>query len=244
MERPLFEWSSEDGDTLRLISDTLHTYQSFVSRKDTSDQIIQDTMQDFSAFHNVAILRDGLQGRADSLSYRESDSLIILYGNPILWMDTTQLSGDTINISMEGGEIKEVLILGNGFIITSPDSIFFNQIKGRKITAYFHEGKLYQTDVEGNAESIYFPLDTEGAYIAMNKIICSRIEMFFENNNVTGTAFLEQPTGEIIAMKEVNEENSILKGYQNLNHLKPGDIEEERALKVGNRISMKSELSQ
>lgn len=243
-QRPLFEWSSEDGDTLRLVSDTLYTYQTITSRKDSLQQEIRDTTQDFSAYYDVSILREDMQGRADSLSYKESDSLIILYGNPVLWMDTTQLSGDTIFISMVEGEIRDVLIKGNGFIITSPDSIFFNQIKGRKITAYFRDGDLYQTDVEGNAESIYFPLDEAGAYIAMNKIICSRIEMTFENSSVTGVSFLEDPTGDLTSMKEVNAENSILKGYQDLNHLRPKNIEKERVLKMGNVMQIKPALSQ
>lgn len=243
-QRPLFEWSSEEGDTLRLVSDTLFTYQTIVSGKDTLGQQVNDTTQDFSAYYDVAILREDMQGRADSLSYKESDSLIILYGNPILWMDTTQLSGDTIFISMVEGEVKDVLIKGNGFIITSPDSIFFNQIKGRKITAYFKDGDLYQTDVEGNAESIYFPLDEAGRYIAMNKIICSRIEMTFENNTVTGVAFLENPTGDLISMKEVNAENSILKGYQDLNQFRPSTMENERVLTKGDVLNMKGALKQ
>lgn len=243
-QRPLFEWSSEEGDTLRLVSDTLFTYQTIVSGKDTLGQLVNDTTQDFSAYYDVAILREDMQGRADSLSYKESDSLIILYGNPILWMDTTQLSGDTIFISMVEGEVKDVLIKGNGFIITSPDSIFFNQIKGRKITAYFKDGDLYQTDVEGNAESIYFPLDEAGRYIAMNKIICSRIEMTFENNTVTGVAFLENPTGDLISMKEVNAENSILKGYQDLNQFRPSTMENERVLTKGDVLNMKGALKQ
>ncbi len=243
-QRPLFEWSSEEGDTLRLVSDTLFTYQTIVSGKDTLGQQVNDTTQDFSAYYDVAILREDMQGRADSLSYKESDSLIILYGNPILWMDTTQLSGDTIFISMVEGEVKDVLIKGNGFIITSPDSIFFNQIKGRKITAYFKDGDLYQTDVEGNAESIYFPLDEAGRYIAMNKIVCSRIEMTFENNTVTGVAFLENPTGDLISMKEVNAENSILKGYQDLNQFRPSTMENERVLTKGDVLNMKGALKQ
>ena len=232
-QRPLLEWSNEEGDTLKLISDTLLTYRTIVSRRDTTGLLVSDTTQDFSAYHQVAIIREDFHGRADSLAYKESDSLIVLYGNPILWMDTTQLSGDTIFISIREGEIRDVLIKGNGFIITSPDSIFFNQIKGRTITAWFEDGDLYKTDVEGNAESIYFPLDEAGAYIAMNKIICSRIEMTFENSAVTGVSFLEKPTGDLISMKEVNAENSILKGYQNLGHLRPVDIATERLLQTG-----------
>src|SRR5690625_6630464 len=102
--------------------------------------------------------------------------MIVLFGEPILWMDTTQLSGDTIFINIVEGAIHDVLIRGNAFIITSPDSVFFNQIKGRDIKAYFEEGKLVRTDVEGNAESIYFPLDEENAYIGRSEEHTSELQ--------------------------------------------------------------------
>lgn len=231
--RPMFEWSDEKNDTMFLISDTLLTYQTVTSVKDSAGvEIASDTTQDFTAFFNVSILRHDVTGRADSLAYHEKDSMIVLFGEPILWMDTTQLSGDTIFINIVEGAIHDVLIRGNAFIITSPDSVFFNQIKGRDIKAYFEDGKLVRTDVEGNAESIYFPLDEENAYIGMNKIVCSKIEMYFEENNVTGIAFLDKPTGDLFSMNEVNEENSILKGYKNLSHLRPIDVESERKIPV------------
>lgn len=231
LQRPMFEWTNENQDTLYLISDTLLTFQTVVSERDSAGVEISDTTQDFTAFHDVAILRDDVKGRADSLAYLEKDSVIVLYGDPILWMDTTQLSGDTIFMNIVDGTIHDVLIRGNAFIITSPDSIFFNQIKGRDIKAYFEEGKLVRTDVEGNAESIYFPLDEQGAYIGMNKIVCSKIEMYFEENNVTGIAFLDQPSGDLFSMKEVDDANSVLKGYQNRGSLRPVSIESERKIK-------------
>lgn len=229
--RPMFEWTNENNDTLYLISDTLLTFQTISSDQDSAGMEILDTTQDFTAFYDVAILRDDVRGRADSLAYLEKDSVIVLYGDPILWMDTTQLSGDTIFINIVEGTIHDVLIRGNAFIITSPDSVFFNQIKGRDIKAYFEEGRLVRTDVEGNAESIYFPLDEQGAYIGMNKIVCSKIEMYFEENNVTGIAFLDQPTGDLYAMNEVDDENSVLQGYEDRGSLRPLSIESERKIK-------------
>src|SRR5690625_7843067 len=96
-------------------------------------------------------------------------------------------------INIVEGAIHDFLIRGNAFIITSPDSVFFNQIKGRDIKAYFEEGKLVRTDVEGNAESIYFPLDEENAYIGMNIIVCSKIDMYFVEIYVTGIDLLVHP---------------------------------------------------
>ncbi|WP_236974388.1 OstA-like protein [Membranihabitans maritimus] len=231
--RPLFEWIGEEGDTMRLVSDTLITNQVVDSIDMESDSIgnfKKDTFQNFFAYHNVSILRNDVEGKADSVVYDEVDSLIYLFGDPVLWMDTTQLTGDTISIVIKNGDIQRVLINGNAFVITSPDSIFFNQIKGRQIIAFFEDGKLSTTHVDGNAESIYFPVDSENAYLGMNKIICSRIEMFFEENNVTGISFLEKPTGEIIEMTRVEPDNSVLKGFVNRDYLRPRGLFIERQL--------------
>lgn len=231
--RPLFQWIGDSGDTMYMISDTLITSQSVSEHLvDSTETVAVDTFQNFKAFYNVAILKNGLRGRSDSIAFNEKDSLITLFGNPVMWMDTTQLYGDTIFITMEGGEIDKVLIKGNAFVITSPDSIYFNQITGRTIIADFQEGELVFTEVIGNAESIYFILDEELAYIGMNKIICSRIEMTFEESNVVGISFLENTNGELFEMKSVSDENSFLKGYSDKNFLRPLSIEMERKINV------------
>ncbi|GAA5221070.1 hypothetical protein GCM10025777_17000 [Membranihabitans marinus] len=232
-QRPLFQWIGDSGDTMYMISDTLITSQSVDEKLvDSTETVVRDTFQNFKAYYDVAILRDGVRGRADSIAFNEKDSLITLFGNPVMWMDTTQLYGDTIFITMEGGEIDKVLIKGNAFVITSPDSIYFNQITGRTIIADFLDGELVYTEVVGNAESIYFILDEELAYIGMNKIICSRIEMTFEESNVVGISFLENTNGELFEMKSVSDENSFLKGYSDKNILRPLSIEMERKMDV------------
>lgn len=226
-QRPLFQWMNDAGDTMNMISDTLITSEDYVVRN-LEDSATIDTFQNFRAYYDVSIVRAGMQGRADSIAYNEQDSIIVLYGNPILWMDTTQLYGDTIRIIIDNGDIDRVLINGNAFVISSPDSIYFNQIKGREITATFIDGKLDQTVVEGNAESIYFILDDEGAYIGMNNLVCSRIEMTFEENNVVGIAFLKQSNGELYEMEAVTDDNAYLKGYANKDAQRPKTIKQER----------------
>ena len=40
-----------------------------------------------------------IKGKCDSLIYKITDSLILMYNNPIIWFDEYQVTSDNINIS-------------------------------------------------------------------------------------------------------------------------------------------------
>ena len=44
----------------------------------------------------MKIISDNLTGKCDSLSFNQNDSLIKLYGSPIIWIDGYQVTSDTI----------------------------------------------------------------------------------------------------------------------------------------------------
>src|SRR5690606_39267521 len=50
----------------------------------------------FLAYHHVLMWSDSLQGKCDSLSYSEKDSLLTLFLNPVLWPKAGQMHGAVI----------------------------------------------------------------------------------------------------------------------------------------------------
>jgi len=128
--RPLL--SIADKDTLFLASDTLLSTQA----NDT------DTTRLMEAYEDVRIFKEDLQAIADSLAFISKDSLFKLFRDPILWSDTSQFKGDSIFIQMKDGGIDKIYLYGNAFIVTTPDLQFFNQIKGKNITAFFVDNEL------------------------------------------------------------------------------------------------------
>jgi len=195
-----------EGDSLYLASDTLTAI--------TEDTLQNDSNRVFLAYHDVRIYKSNLQAVCDSLTYHSQDSLFRLFRNPLLWSDTSQFKADTIHMSMKSGQIDRVFLIEDALILNSPDQVYYNQVKGKDITAFFRDEQLRRMQVEGNAESIYYAKDDFGAYVGVNYIICSEMMLFFGDNQVESIKFFTQPDGKAYPMRQVNHEKLKLEGVR------------------------------
>ncbi len=200
----LFKSLIED-DTLFLRSDTLISVRS--------DSFALDSARLFYAFEDVRILKTDFQAVCDSLVYNGQDSLFQFFKNPIVWSDTSQFTADTISMILRNNTLDTIILKKNSFIINSPDDIYYNQIKGRDIFAFFTNNELDNLDVLGNAESVYYLLDDAKAYIAVNKTICSDMELDFGNNTVKKIKCYPEPKAQLIPMKKANHKELQIKGF-------------------------------
>ena len=192
-----------DGDSLFIKADSLRFTQ--VSETDTS-KIMR-------AFHRVKMYKSDMQAVCDSLVYRESDSVFILYRQPILWADTSQFTADTIEMRLRNKKLDLIYLKQNAFIVNTTDEVFFNQIKGRTIQAHLTDNELDRMDIVGNAETIYYVQDDDKAYIGVNKAVCSRIRVFFGNNAVDRIRMYQDPSGQMTPMDLFDHEANQLEGF-------------------------------
>ncbi len=186
-----------DKDTMFLSADTL------ISFKDT---LQKNNPRLLRAYHDVRIFKSDMQAVCDSLSYSDMDSTFRLYRKPIMWSDTSQFSGDTIHILLANKKMDKLFLNNKGFIINALENDFYNQIKGKKITAFFVNGKVNRMKVFGNAESVYFATDEKDAYIGVNRVTCSDMMVYWggEKNKVENIKFYAQPKGKMTPIKDAN----------------------------------------
>lgn len=204
--RPLMLMASED-DTLFMSADT------FFSFKQPLDTTYTDSSQVLTAYPAVKIYKKDMQGVADSFVYHSRDSAFYFFKQPYLWTDTTQFSGEEIKVEIASGQINHVFIDRKAMVITSPDAIYFNQVKGKQIDAGFKDNALQRTDVYGNAEALYYLLDEDDAYIGANQTVSSKLSLLFEENQVTDIYFYEKPTGTIDPMGLIPKAGIQLEGF-------------------------------
>ncbi|MFK7972811.1 MAG: OstA-like protein [Bacteroidia bacterium] len=160
-------------DTLYLTADTLF------SLKDTNSHRI------FRAYHGTFFFLNEMQGHADSLVYFYEDSVMYLFGHPILWSDSTQITADTIIIYMKNEQADSLSLKRNCFIVSQLDSLAFNQLKGTNMEAKFKDNNLDWLLVKGNSESIFFAEDDEKeSYTAVTKASAQQMRITFANNAV------------------------------------------------------------
>ncbi|MEM8970082.1 MAG: OstA-like protein [Bacteroidota bacterium] len=191
-----------EGDTLYLAADTLISVEDSIP---ANERIL--------AYPNVRIYRSDLQGIADSLAYHIVDSMLYFFQDPVLWAQDSQIEADSINIELLNGQIHKMNATDNSFVVSTDTLSNFNQIKGRDMEAFFDEGNISNINVYGNGESIYFPLQDDSIIVAMNRILCSDIYIFFEDNELTSIKFDKKPEGKFIPPHEITPENTKLEGF-------------------------------
>jgi hypothetical protein len=140
-----------------------------------------------------------------------------------LWSEGSQITADSINITIVNGGIERLNAISNSFIISVDSLEDYNQVKGRSLTAYFKEGQIDRVDVTGNGESIYFVFDENkpDLMIGMNKILCSNMKIVFGNNTVQKISFYTSPEGAFIPPHELEEKDKLLEGFKWHIQLKP-----------------------
>lgn len=192
-----------DGDTLHIHGDTITAY----SRTDSLGDFKQ-----IKVFRGVKIYKSDLQGKCDSLSYSSRDSAFQMYYSPIIWSDSSQVTGDTIFLTMKNNRLDSLKIFFNGFIISENDLGLYNQIKGRNMFGKFQNNDLRQVYVSGNGQTIYFPKDDKDEYIGMNRALCSNILIKLKDNEVRSITFLNKPEAKLHPLNEAQGELAKLEG--------------------------------
>jgi len=192
-----------EKDILYLTADTL---VSLNSKK--------DSIRKLYAYKNVQIYKSDLSGKCDSLGYDVKDSIIHFYQKPIIWTNDSQSQADSISLFLVNQKLKEMDLRGHSFVISKDSLDHFNQIKGRKIWVIFQEdSKLKRVNVEGNGESIYFVVDDKKITTGLNRVDCSRMNMFFADNQVKKIVFITKPEAKFAPPTEWNEDLQVLDGF-------------------------------
>ena len=172
--QPLLSYPLE-GDSLFLKADTLINQKVQLDSNQESSMLI--------AKLGVKLKNKNTYGTSRDFVFDQQDSVITMWGAPILWSDSTQLTGDTIRIYISNNEVRRVTLIDNAFIL-SPDSIGnFNQIKGLKIENFLDGEKIVKSHVNNNAELFYL-VENEGLYEGVNLTKSSEMTFLFDDDGI------------------------------------------------------------
>lgn len=203
----LVDWSGED--TMYVHADTL-----FRQRDSIYDNV--------KAYFNVRFFRKDVQGICDSLYYSGKDSVITLYREPVLWSDNNQLSGNKINIFTKNKKVNKVVIQESAIAIQHNDSVFYNQLSGKVITAYLDSNQLKKINVDGNAETVFYPIDdADSTYIGLNKTKSSFVVMHLKNKKLDKVVFTPAADGAMYPMDNVTDAELYLQNFFWLEEQRP-----------------------
>ncbi len=149
-------------DTIYLHADTLCTLINHVV-----NDSVNDSVRVLRAFNQVRFYRSDIQGICDSLQLSEADTIINMYRHAVVWNLERQIFGDEINIHLNDSTADWATLPTGGFMAEHLGEIYYDQLSGKKMKAYFENKELRQLDVDGNVQVIMFPQEKDSTYNKM-----------------------------------------------------------------------------
>ena len=184
--------------------------QSDSTQQDTTpiERVIPDdsTYKMIKAYRNVKMFRTQSQMVCDSLVSLNTDSIIRMYKQPIMWNDNNQIIADSAKIHTQNQRIKRAEFMGEPIMGIEIDTMYYNQVKGKEMIAYFDNGQVYRNDVNGNAQTIYFLQEEDAPDVtALMYIESSGITFYLVDGEMDKITYKQNPEYVLYPMSMVPE---------------------------------------
>ena len=195
------------GDTLRLLTRNPDT--------DSVYRIVQ-------AYRKVRIYREDVQAVCDSLVFNSKDSCMTMFFDPVVWNGPQQVLGEKIRVFLNDSTVEWAHVENQALIVEQVDADQFNQISGREVKAYFANGRIDRSDVEGNVMVVYYYTE-EGDSIAfgMNTTECTYLTAYMKEGLVDKLYIKDQSNGVFYPVTQVPTGKDKLSNFAWLNKLRP-----------------------
>ena len=178
-------------DTTGGVSDTL-IVRSLVMES------VRDTLPRLIAIDSVRVLRGELSAlSAHAVFFTRGDS-ILLRGSPVVWYQESQTTGDSIDVSLEERQLREVFVMGNALTLSGADSLRparYDQLAGETLRMVFADRRLRTIRADVRAMSIYYAYEDTAA----NGVTTStgdRITLLFDEGRVRSISIVGGVEGE------------------------------------------------
>ena len=199
------------GDTLYLHADTLQM------------TTIDTTFREVKAYHGVRFYRTDLQGVCDSMQFNSRDSVLYMFTDPVIWNEQYQLYGDTIAIYMNDSTIDYAHVIQFAFAAQHIDSTYYNQLKGNDLKAYFEGQAVRRIDVAGSAETLYYPIENDGAKAGLNTLKSGFLTIWVLDNQLEKLKVWPKPIGTLTPIPDLKPDQKMLKDFYWYDYLRPKD---------------------
>lgn len=174
-------------------------------------------------YNNARFYKSDMSGKCDSIHSDEKKGLTQLIKRPVVWNGKSQITGEVIHLISDNvtQQLDSIKVLTNAFIIQqdtiwsqkNPDKPRYNQIKGKNLYGKFCDNKLYEIDLVGNTEKIYYMYDSDNFLIGIDKGVSSIIHMEIEDNEIVSVTSKIKPASESYPEKELPENVRRLTGF-------------------------------
>jgi lipopolysaccharide export system protein LptA len=178
----------------------------------------RDSVRRLIATDSVEIVRSNLAATGGlAVFYTEADS-ILLRRAPVVWYQQTQVTGDSINVSLRNRKLDRVHVLGNTVAVSRTDSLYplrFDQLAGERMRLQFAGDGIEEIRVDNRALSVYHLYDDSVAN-GLNKTSGDRIIMTWREGKLHTIRVYDGIEGQYVPENLVRgrEDEYALPGFQ------------------------------
>ena len=167
-------------------------------------------------FYDVRLFKSDLSGRCDSIITRQSTGLTKMITKPVLWSGNSQMTGDSIHIQSNTltERLDSLHVFYNAFIVDQDSSGGFNQIKGKELIGKFNDSsQLEVVNINKNVENLIYTRNDKQELIGVNKGTSGRMEILFENKEMSVITNYDNPDDKTYPPEELPENARTLRGF-------------------------------
>ncbi len=169
--KPMADRRKQKADTVKVQSDSIYRL--------------------VKAYRNVKMYRSDAQMVCDSLVSNSVDSIIRLYVQPVMWNQANQLAAEQVDVHTRNSKLLKAEFVGEPIMIAEVDTIYYNQVTGKTMTAHFKENEIYRNDVDGNVQTIYFRTESDDSplVVEMTYLESASASFFIEEQQLVGITY-------------------------------------------------------
>ncbi|MBD5348305.1 MAG: hypothetical protein HDR84_03555 [Bacteroides sp.] len=213
----LIEYSRPD--TLFLRADTVLT---FIESVPTDS--IGENVKDYHVARAIGRARffsQEVQGIADTLLFKEQDSILYMIKKPVVWSGERQVYGNAINVHLNDSTADWAELPESGMIAEHIAEGFYNQLTGSHLLAYFNNQQLDKLDATGNVIAILLPQEKDSTYNKMVRAESSFLSMEMDGKDMKYLKMWPEVNGKVMPLFDVKSADQYIEGFSWLEPLRP-----------------------
>jgi hypothetical protein len=190
------------------------------------------------AFRDVVLYRSDTQGRCDSLSFSQIDSLSKLYYNPVLWNKVNnQITSTKMYLMMNETSIDRGFMQDEAMVVSKQANSYFNQIKSAEMIGYFRGSELTRYDALGGVVAKFF-LEEDDKITTLNTKEARFMMVQFDSSEVKRIKYYENLLNDAHPVAGLSMDLQRVKGFSWIDTLRPVDRFQitKRSLRTSDRL--------
>ncbi|RZT00372.1 OstA-like protein [Aquimarina brevivitae] len=204
--------------TKRALAATLQEKDSIYIHSDTLMVTGKPEKRIMRGFYDVRIYKSNISGKSDSIHVDQTTGYTKMIGQPIIWSQKNQMTGDTIKIisNTKTEKLDSLIVYQNAFLVQEDTlKAGYNQVKGQTLYGLFKDNEIYQVDIDKNTETIFYQRESEGelTLIGINKVLSSSIKLLLDNREIQDVFYYQNIDGTLYKENELPENARQLSGF-------------------------------